>query len=1241
VPACPYCSNELTPLRRGGFLCEECERRFDDAVASMARPTAAVGPQWDDPSMPFAIAAPLARARDPRASLASRLDAATFAAYQAVRLTGTLLFADYLSSTATSRKIGLAARALRAPDWWAWTVLANQVCRFFAGDLDVPPDREPSFPKLVTGWRSVNRKSAVKKDTKWATLLEGLDGREGQATSANDALWRAREDIDEQRRRGIDPSDEGRLVKLLSVVEATTARLFPKDAIELLRFVDRAGKAVRLARLHGAHLDGRFPLEIRSEEWGEPFLTTPVVAITDGATVPLSPLLLRLDPETRAAAFAGGGGMLERLTVDRTGRTASLGGRSPAPRVIAAGTAAMRAKGIDTAIAPADVSLPALVPWATAATESAVAVLAPDALGERHVHRAGIDDVAESVLSTPGRALLIVGGPGSGKTHLAARLAGRAARFGPAPASREAPLAAPASDLVLFVSGRAALQDGKRPAAELLARALCRVAGVRDEVFPTAATLFDAIARGDGPDGRRVIVVLDAVDEVDDVTGMLAAIDDLIATVATYPFVRLVMTMREGTARGARPLSNAHLLLHFHERGAGGLVPWLALRPYDDDEASAAYQAIARSSALAWTALPARTKRILSTPIWLSLYRELPTQPADLDEPSLIDAHLAAESAKARRFAEAAPALAAAIAASRNDLALDPAKSEPAATLVTLGVMAPPPDDGRPSGLATYVRGVILEELVARALGVGDPPSGEVLARLATETAHDASPHRPFVRAATRLCARLAVEGQGTALAWLLTAPGSGGTMLLSALVALASAWVEPDGGPEVRAVLDALATTAAEPLYADRLVPVARTASRVLASRGDEGAARAVEGLALRTLRARASLEPEDEALARELAASLGTMSRLARRAGRPDESRKLSNEALAVVRALAVRDPEDPARRAEVVVALLASANASHERAPRDEKRLLAEAELITRGPSDETLATLRADVLDVLADRSLEAGEPRVALQVLTESLPLRHRLAATIPRDDRLAHLAATARRAGEARIAAGDPATAARHLEDAVSTLRAVIAREPYFLAAHRDLYRSLGLLGELARSAGNRDEAGRLLDEALDGLSWLAAGSPTTTVRGDLAQVLHMSGELALLEGKRGRARKLLTACIEHTRALPGLDHTLSSALSALGHVARAEGRHAEARGHYAEAIRLAAPLVAEGKSEDRVVALADLYLSASLVEADPAGKKRMLGQVRELLAPLRPRAEVGSKLARLLDIAERALADA
>ena len=1240
MPACPYCSNELTALRRGGFLCEECERRYDGAVASMARP-AGIVPQWDDPAMPFAIAAPLARAHDPRVSLTARLESATFAAYQAVRLTGTLLLGDYLSSTAVSRKIGVAARALRSPDWWAWTVLSNQVCRFFAGDLDVPPDREPSFPKLVTGWRSVNRKSAVKKDTKWATLLDGLEGREGQATSANDALWRAREDIDELRRRGEGATDEARLARLLAVVEATIARLFPKDAIEILRLVDRAGKAVRLARLHGAHIDGRFPLEIRSEEWGEPFRTTPVVAITEGATVPVSPLLLRLDPETRSSAFAGGGGMLERMSVDRTGRTASLGGRSPAPRIVASGLSAMRARGIDTTVAPADVALITLIPWATAATDALIGTLAPDALGDRHVHRGGIDDVAESALNAPGRALLVVGGPGSGKTHLAARLAGRAARLGPAPTAREAPLVLPASDLVMFVSGRASLQDGARAPGELLARALCRAAGVREDAYPTAGGLLDAIARGDGPDGRRAIVVLDAVDEVDDVPGMLGALDDLVATVATHSFVRLVITMREGTARGARALANAHLLLHFHERGAGGLVPWLALRPFDDDEASRAYGAIARATALPWTALPPRTRRILSTPLWLSLYRELPTQPADLDEGALLDAHLAAESAKSRRFAESAPALAATIASSRRDDALDPARSEPAAALVALGVMAPPPDDGRPVGIATYVRGVVLEELVARALGVGDPPSGEVLARLATETSPEALPHRPFVRAATRLCARLAIEGQGTALAWLLTAPGAGGTLLLSALVALSTAWVEPDGGPAVRAVLDALAETAGEPVYADRLVPVARVASRVLASRGDEAAARAVEGLALRTLRARSALEPESEQLARDLAASLGTMSRLARRAGRPDESRKLANEALAVVRALASMNPADPERRAEVVVSLLAAANASHDRAPRDERRLLGEAELITRGPENDALAILRADVLDVLADRAIETGEPRVALQVVAEALPLRHRLAATVPHDDRLAQLAATARRAGEARIAAGDPSAAARHLEDAIATLRGVIAREPYFLTAHRDLYRSLGLLGELARSAGNRDDASRLLEEALEGLSWLVAGSPSAQVRADLAQVLHMSGELALLEGKRGRARKLLMACIEQTRAIPGLDHTLSSALAALGHVARAEGRHGEARGHYAEAIHLAAPRVAEGSNEDRVVALADLYLSASLVEADSAGKKRLLGQVRELLAPLRARAEAGSKLARLLDIAERALSEA
>ena len=58
----------------------------------------------------------------------------------------------------------------------------------------------------------------------------------------------------------------------------------------------------------------------------------------------------------------------------------------------------------------------------------------------------------------------------------------------------------------------------------------------------------------------------------------------------------------------------------------------------------------------------------------------------------------------------------------------------------------------------------------------------------------------------------------------------------------------------------------------------------------------------------------------------------------------------------------------------------------------------------------------------------------------------------------------------------------------------------------------------------------------------------------------------------------------------------------------------------------------------DRVAALADLYVSASAVEPDPPARAGYLTRVRELLGPPRPSFPRGSKLARLLDLAERGL---
>ena len=1193
MPACPHCGSELTALRRGGFLCEGCERRFDGTLAVVdAAPTQVTG--WDDPAMPFPIAHPLARAYDASLPLGERFDAATFAAYQTIRLAGALLLSDYLASTVTSRKVTLATRALRAPDWWAWTVLSNQICRFFSADLDVPPDRDTAFPKLVAGWRSVNRKGASKKESRWGSLLDGLAGREGPATSANDALWRARDDQDERRRRGVEGGDEAALARIVEVVIAAATRLFPPGSLELVRLLDRAGGSVRLVRLHGAHADGRFPIDARSAEWEAPFRTSHVVAIATEAAVPVVPFFLRLDADARGAIH-GGGGLLERMTTERGGRTCVLGGSAWPPAIVSPGRAVLRARGIDPAAAPAELTLSSLVPSASAATQAATSAI--ELYATRHVARAAFD-VVEAALDAPGRALLVVGEPASGKTYLAARLAARALRrLGGRDRVASAPLDAfSAGDLVLFLSGRAALGERRRSPSEALARAVARAAGVREDAFPTAEALVDAIAATlhEG-DPTHIVVILDAIDEVEDPPAMLAAVDALLPVVARNASVRVLVTLRAATLRAAPLLSNAHLFARFHDSESSSLVPFFFLPSL-----------------------------------------------SGVDETTLVAAALSGSGARARRVLDAAAIVGRALAANGQDEALDPRRSAAAAELLAAGVLAPPPDDGRSEpGPSAFACGVVGEEIVARALDVGDPPSGELVAALAVRASNGGA-SRFVVRAVERVVRRLAHTGQGNALAWLLTVTEPfAGELLVTALVALGAAWEGEQGGACARAVLEPIAATCEEPVYAARFIPAARTASAALRAAGALAAARGVLGVGLRAVRGALARDESDELLHRNLADVLAELAELAVRGGRADEARKLHGEALRIERAFVEHRPDrDSLRR--LAAALVASARAAQGRAPRDEKRLLDEVcAIAASSPTDEDVALLHADALDRLLERATESGDWAAARALAKSVSNLRERLVQAKSSDERLTARAASMRRVAEATAEAGDSASSQTMLVEAIALARDVVVREPGHLAAHAELCRALTSLAEHARSAGRRDEAPRLIAESVEGLSRVVLLAPSfATARRDLASALHVAGEIAILEGKRGRSRRLLTACIDEARAVGGADRTLARALATLGHVARSEGRHQEARACYAEAIRLFAPLVmAQPLREERVVALADLYLSASLVEQEEAPRARLLSQVIELLAPLRGRAAEGTKLERILDVAERALA--
>lgn len=289
MPTCPRCGNpELTPSRKGGWLCENCGHRLADAPTATEPTTSAL----DLDALPFPVAYPLAWARDARlASASARLDNTLFAAYQAMRTTGLLLLADYLDYDQTSPRLAAAVRGLRWPHWGEWSVLCDQLARFWLGHFpDDRPTRPPRFPALCRGWLSVSQPTSAAV-LSWAPLLADLDGLGGRARSANDAVQKVRNDrVHRTATRTADESaDERALTRFLPLVERTAAALFPPGALTLLRVVDTLAAEHEVIRLHGPHLDLRFPIERRSAEWSPSLSSTGVAAVAQATTLPAYP----------------------------------------------------------------------------------------------------------------------------------------------------------------------------------------------------------------------------------------------------------------------------------------------------------------------------------------------------------------------------------------------------------------------------------------------------------------------------------------------------------------------------------------------------------------------------------------------------------------------------------------------------------------------------------------------------------------------------------------------------------------------------------------------------------------------------------------------------------------------------------------------------------------------------------------------------------------------------------------
>lgn len=689
---CPHCGRWSVKFfsRRQIYQCTEGECGEIVAIEQLTPPPPSFDTTLDLTDVPFPVAYPLTHARDERLLASDRLHNIIFAAYQAMRVTGLLLLADYLACDTACRQLQSPIGNLRTPHWWDWSTLCTQLCQFWRGELADRPERDTHFPGLARGWREVNRAGRPPKSSPWFPLLQDLPGLQGPAQSANDALWKARNDhAHRQTTRTLDPGQDARwLPRLLPVVEAMVRTLFPAGAFTLWRRTGETGGSLQAFRLHGPHLAlDDFAPETLPDAWAGAFEPTGLAALTPEASVPVYPLFVSLDPATAEHAL-GGGGLVEPVyLVDgiTTQKVVVLGvsGYAELRDLAEPVQAALSRKHVDLRFDREQTQRWSLVAWAAVTARETVASLRyRKYFPEVYLERAGMDDVVNAVLEQPGRGLLLLGEAGSGKSSLLARLAERltaAAERSPPPLKNRKKRSRKfrddavgrylaergAGDVVLFLSGRQAYGgDGNDSGRQLLCEAVMRQAGIRDGVF---ADLNDFAARlaetadQDLDTQRRVWLILDALNEADRFTDLVQALDHVLPALEKYPWLRLIVSLRSGAyhalaarhhelgLHGPAVFANARYWRSFQEQSSQREQPYLELRPFVLDEGRQAYERRqqnrpAHRANIPWSQLAPRLRELLLSPLYLHLFHETfkkqTRPPTDLDESQLLDAYL-------------------------------------------------------------------------------------------------------------------------------------------------------------------------------------------------------------------------------------------------------------------------------------------------------------------------------------------------------------------------------------------------------------------------------------------------------------------------------------------------------------------------------------------------------------------------------------------------------------------------
>jgi tetratricopeptide (TPR) repeat protein len=626
--------------------------------------------------LPFPVAYPLHWTRDGGLSAADRRANAIFACYQAMRLAALLMLADYLDTEEIAPALAARIRGLRLPHWGEWSLLADELARFWAA-----PERQQRcrFQSIVEGWISVSRVRVASRgktppiEPLWEPLISSFPGHgRAQALSANEALWALRN----RRAHGEGTTTPETAVelaveldRLLPLAEATITRLYGASGLVLLRQLEGTTAPLQVIRLAGPHPDLVFVPESADPEWEDALRPAQVAALSDDEAIPVYPLLIPTEEEPGPTGLVEPVMMIDGVSSTRVNLLGVKRARTITGPHLDAVLAKLRSKQVELTLERQEVK-----PWKVATWAQMTARQTIDELKGRkyfpsfYLERADIDGRVEQYAAQPGRALLLLGEAGSGKSSLIARLADRLTGGENSTADAVTTVSSEGEagqDIVVYLTGRADYGGSALVSADrLLAEALARKLGIAEKQFAGLTELvrhLEAAGKDDTQQGRLLWLLLDGVNEADRFADLVRSLDVFLPALAEMPRTRLILSMRSGAfhalasrdallgAHGPPVFSHSNRLLGFPD-AQGREHPWLEVRPFrGNDEGPEAYRLRRESlpmqaTQMRYELLATPLRRLLLTPLYLHLYHDTwagkDVAPIDLDEGQLLDAYL-------------------------------------------------------------------------------------------------------------------------------------------------------------------------------------------------------------------------------------------------------------------------------------------------------------------------------------------------------------------------------------------------------------------------------------------------------------------------------------------------------------------------------------------------------------------------------------------------------------------------